>query len=132
MSLQKIREHVSLAPLTTFEIGGSARYFVDVRTEQDIRDAVQWATDKGVTYIVLSGGSNVLVPDEGIDGLVIHIVGNLCGRENGIVDSWTGTNLLFLINTMSAQGFGGWEKLAGIPGTLGGAVRGNAGAGYRR
>ncbi|MBV9159590.1 MAG: UDP-N-acetylmuramate dehydrogenase [Candidatus Kaiserbacteria bacterium] len=126
--MQEIQENVPLAPLTTFDIGGNARYFVDVRTESDIKEAIAWAQAKGVGYVVLSGGSNVLAPGKDIDALVIHIVGDLYSVESGLVDAWTGTNLLTLIRSMAAQGWGGWEKLAGIPGTIGGAVRGNAGA----
>ncbi|MEK7601634.1 MAG: UDP-N-acetylmuramate dehydrogenase [Patescibacteria group bacterium] len=132
--MQEIREQVPLAPQTTFEIGGSARYFVDVRSEGEIREAIAWANDKKVRFVVLGGGSNVLVPDGGLDGLVVHIVGDLYGVEDlpaqagGMLDTWAGSNLLFLIQTLGARGYGGWEKLAGIPGTIGGAVRGNAGA----
>jgi len=123
-----VQENVPLAPFTTFEIGGPARYLVDVRTESDIREAIAWANEKGIRFIILGGGSNVLVPDEGLDALVIRIVGNLCSLAEGVVDTWAGTNLLFLIQVLGKQGWGGWEKLAGIPGTIGGAVRGNAGA----
>ena len=124
----EIQENVPLAPLTTFEIGGSATYFVKVRTEDQIREAVQWAKDKNTKYVVLAGGSNVLVPDEGLDALVIQLRGNLWGASGDVIDAWAGTNLLELIRAFGAQGWGGWEKLAGIPGTIGGAVRGNAGA----
>lgn len=126
--MQKVKENVLLAPLTTFEIGGAAKYMVDVRTEADIKEAIQWAKDKGVRFVVLGGGSNVLIPDEGLDALVIRIKGNLFSVNDRIVDSWAGTNLLELVSSCGAQGCGGWEKLAGIPGSIGGAVRGNAGA----
>lgn len=126
--MQEVQEGVPLAPLTTFQIGGTARYLVDVRSESDVREAIQWARDRKLRSVLLAGGSNVLVPDTGLDALVIHFVGNLYSSENGILDAWAGTNLLFAIQTLGNQGFGGWEKLAGIPGSIGGAVRGNAGA----
>lgn len=126
--LQTIQENISLALLTTFEIGGPAKYLVDVRSEKEIREAIQWANDKEVRFVVLAGGSNVLVPDEGLDALVIRLRGDLFGSKDGVVDAWAGTNLLTLIRSLGAQGWGGWEKLAGIPGSIGGAVRGNAGA----
>lgn len=126
--MQEVQEQVPLSPLTTFEIGGLARYLVDVRSEAEIREAIQWAEEKQVSFVVLAGGSNVLVPDAGLDALVIRIKGDLYGVESGAVDSWAGTNLLALIRAVGTQGYGGWEKLAGIPGTIGGAVRGNAGA----
>ncbi|MEK7156791.1 MAG: FAD-binding protein, partial [Patescibacteria group bacterium] len=123
-----VKENVPLAPLTTFEIGGPARYVVKARKDDDIRDAVQWAKERGMRLVVLAGGSNVLVPDAGLDALVVRIVGNLYSFSDGIVDSWAGTNLIELIRALGARGYGGWEKLAGIPGTIGGAARGNAGA----
>ena len=126
--MQEVKENVPLAPITTFEIGGPARYFVDVRSASDITSAIKWAKERGLKFVVLGGGSNVLVPDEGLDALVIHFVGNLYSVTNSAFDSWAGTNLLAAIRGVAAQGFGGWEKLAGIPGTIGGAVRGNAGA----
>ena len=124
----KIQENVPLAPLTTFGIGGTARYFVAIRTDDEMREALHWSHDFGVRPIILAGGSNVLVSDEGCDGLVIHIVGgsfSFAGRE---LAADMGCDLLDLIREAGKRGLGGWEKLAGIPGTIGGAVRGNAGA----
>lgn len=123
-----VKENVPLAPLTTFEIGGPAKYIVKARKDDDIREAIQWATERSLKLVVLAGGSNVLVPDEGLDALVVRIVGDLYSFRDGALDSWAGTNLLTLIQALGAQGYGGWEKLAGIPGSIGGAVRGNAGA----
>ncbi len=126
MTLQ-IQEHVPLAALTTFKIGGTAQYFVEVRTEEELQEALAWAKEKGVRIVLLSGGSNVLVPEH-LDALVIRFVGDLSDVQDNTIDTWTGTNLYLLIRTLGAKGLGGWEKLAGIPGTIGGAVRGNAGA----
>ena len=127
MSLS-IQEHVPLAPLTTFKIGGPARYFADVSSEEDIREAIQWAGEKGLPVIVLAGGSNVLVPDRGVDALVIRVLGDEHSFEEHTLSAHPGCNLLTLIKIAGERGSGGWEKLAGIPGTIGGAVRGNAGA----
>ncbi|MBI5457284.1 UDP-N-acetylmuramate dehydrogenase [Candidatus Kaiserbacteria bacterium] len=126
--MQKVKENVLLASLTTFEIGGPAKYLLSVRTEADIREALAWAADNKLRVVILGGGSNVLIPDEGIDALVVRLRGDLYACNNGAVDSWAGTNLLSAMRALGAQGWGGWEKLAGIPGTIGGAVRGNAGA----
>src|SRR3989344_9680841 len=125
--MQNIKENVPLAALTTFEIGGPARYLVKVRKDEDIRDAVQWAKEKNLRLVVLAGGSNVLVPDAGLDALVVRIVGDLYSFSDGVVDSWAGTDLLNLIRALGTQGYGGWGKLAGIPGPIGGAGRGQAG-----
>ncbi len=124
----EMKQDVPLAPLTTFKIGGAAKYFVDVATEDEIREALAWAHEKGLRFIILAGGSNVLVPDEGYDGLVIHIVDGHFSFAHKEIDADGGCNLLNLIHTAGEKGLGGWEKLAGIPGTIGGAVRGNAGA----
>lgn len=124
----EIREHVPLAPLTTFGIGGSARYMAEARTEDDIREAISWAVAHGVGYTILAGGSNVLVPDEGLSKLVVRLTGDLWSTAGTEVDAWAGSRLLALIRAMAARGLGGWEKLSGIPGSVGGAVRGNAGA----
>ncbi|MBI5456122.1 UDP-N-acetylmuramate dehydrogenase [Candidatus Kaiserbacteria bacterium] len=124
----EIKEHVPLASLTTFEIGGNARYFAEAKNENDIQDAMSWAKEHGKPYIILAGGSNVLVPDEGIEGLVINIVSQKFDISETGVHAEAGCNLLQLIRSAADAGLGGWEKLGGIPGTIGGAVRGNAGA----
>ena len=126
--MQEIKHTVALSTYTTFQIGGEARYFVDVRTEAEIEEALSHAKKNNIRPVILSGGSNVLVPDNGLDALVIHIVGDLYSVDGETVDSWAGTNLRKLIEACGKRGVGGWEKLAGIPGSIGGAVRGNAGA----
>ena len=126
--MQNVQENVELAPLTTFKIGGIARYLVDVRSEGEILEAIEWAKQHDLGFIILAGGSNVLLPDAGILDLVIRIKGDLWSLSEDTVDVWAGTNLLHLINTVGKSGLGGWENLSGIPGSVGGAVRGNAGA----
>lgn len=124
----QIQENIPLAPLTTFKIGGPARYFASIKTEDEIREALAWARERGARAVVLAGKSNVLVPDEGLDALVISIASDefmFTGTEL-VADS--GRVLSSLITAAGEKGMGGWEKLAGIPGTIGGAVRGNAGA----
>ncbi len=69
----EIREHVALAPLTTFGIGGAARWFVEVTTEAEVAEAVHWAEERGLPLLVLGGGSNLLVRDAGFAGLVVRI-----------------------------------------------------------
>ncbi len=123
-----IEENVSLAAFTTFGIGGDARYFARVKNESEVREALSWAREKGVPFYILGGGSNVLIPDSGLDGLVIHIVEGTYSFTETTLDASAGCTLFTLIQAASEEGLGGWEKLAGIPGSVGGAVRGNAGA----
>lgn len=124
-----IQRQVPLAPLTTFGIGGEARHLAEVKNETEMREAIAWAHQNGVEFRMLAGGSNVLAPDEGFDGLVIHVVeGSHELSSDGVLAADAGCNLLALIREAAVQGWGGWEKMAGIPGTIGGAARGNAGA----
>jgi len=123
-----IQENISLAPLTTFKIGGSAKYFVEVASDEDIKAAVLWARGKAMPLVVLAGGSNVLITDGELTALVMHIVSRANVFTGVELKADAGCNLLELIKKASMLGLGGWESLAGIPGSIGGATRGNAGA----
>lgn len=124
----EVKENVPLAPLTTFHIGGPARWFVEVKNEEEIQAAIAFARERGTRFIILAGCSNVLVPDEGLEALVIYIVEGDYSLTGNVLEADAGCNLLKLIRAAGEKGLGGWEKLAGIPGTIGGAARGNAGA----
>ncbi len=114
--------------LTTFRIGGNARHFVEVHDASELREALAWAKERDMRFAILGGGSNVLVSDAGFDGLIIHIVSQGSSWEGDLLTVQAGEILLNVIRSAAEHGFGGCEKLAGIPGTVGGAVRGNAGA----
>lgn len=123
-----IQKSVPLASMTTFGIGGPAEYFVDAKTEADIREALLWAREQRVPVFVMGGGSNLLVPDEGVEALVIHIANQKWSVDGEEVTAEAGCILDTLIRATGLMKLGGLEKMAGIPGTLGGAIRGNAGA----
>lgn len=123
-----IQENVPLSPLTTFKIGGVAKYFAWIENDEMLREALEWAEEKGLPHMILAGGSNVLIADVGFDGLVIRIASNRFSFAHNELAADAGCDLLALIREASERGLGGWESLAGIPGTIGGAVRGNAGA----
>ncbi|MBM3261662.1 UDP-N-acetylmuramate dehydrogenase [Candidatus Kaiserbacteria bacterium] len=124
----QIQENVPLAPLTTFQIGGSAHYFFEAGTDNDIHRAVAWAQERKIPFVVISGGSNILFKDMGFDGLVIRIRTMDYAFDKGVLHVGAGCDLLTIIRLASERRLGGWEKLAGIPGSVGGAIRGNAGA----
>lgn len=124
----EVKQFVPLAPLTTFQIGGDAEYFVEVKTEDELREAIRFARDKHISFTILSGGSNMLLPDNGVKGLVIHFRSGDFSFAGTELAADAGCDLLALIQAASVKGLGGWEKLSGIPGSVGGAVRGNAGA----
>lgn len=126
----KIQEHVPLAPHTTFKVGGNARYFTIVSKVADLNAALDYAEVRKLPFFILAGGSNMLIPDEGFDGLVIKMsFENFDIRSNStIVTAEAGCSLMTLINAACNAGLSGMESLYGVPGTVGGAVRGNAGA----
>ena len=123
-----IDENVPLAPLTSFGIGGPARYFATPRNVEEVRQALRFAQERELHFCMLGGGSNLLVSDEGFDGLAIHLVLNGVSRSDTTVEVEAGFNLTELAHRSVRWGLSGLEMLAGIPGTVGGAVRGNAGA----
>lgn len=123
-----IQKNIALAKYTTFGIGGSARFFTVVTTTDELQEALQFAHEHDIPWCVLSGGSNMLIADAGYEGLVIHnkILGITFDEATIAVAS--GEVLLDVLRQSALQEWSGAEKLAGIPGTIGGAVRGNAGA----
>lgn len=124
-----VQENIPLAPLTTFKIGGAARFFVEAETVADVMEAVSFAQTKGLKLFILAGGSNVLFADAGFDGLVVHLVSRYIEiTPDGLVHVSAGMLLGEVINMAMEGGMTGIERMSGVPGSLGGAVRGNAGA----
>lgn len=123
-----IEKEVTLAQYTSFRIGGPAELFTTVSTPQQLRHAVSFAHKRGIPYYILGGGTNVLVSDSGFRGLVIRAKLEAIRLGEDEVEAQAGVELMHLVECLAQQGLSGLERLAGIPGTLGGAVRGNAGA----
>ena len=128
-----IEENRPLAPFTTFGIGGSARWFAEAASEDEVAEAVAWARVRGLPLFVLGGGSNLLVSDAGFDGLVLRIA----LRGIATVDGPDGTRIYRAAAGEDWDGFvdrsleddcSGIECLAGIPGTVGGTPVQNVGA----
>lgn len=127
-----IQENVPLAPLTTLQVGGPARYFAEAASEDEVREAVEFASTKGFPLFVLGGGSNLLIADSGWPGLVLKIaIGGIAKREehgNVIFDSGAGVKWDELVALAVADGCAGVECLSGIPGSVGGTPVQNVGA----
>jgi UDP-N-acetylmuramate dehydrogenase len=124
----EIREKVKLAYYTTFGIGGDAKFFVSIANTPDAYEVLNLAKGKNLPIFVLGGGSNVLVSDDGFDGMVIknEILGfEVSGRE---VTIGAGENWDDVVARTIAHELQGIECLSGIPGTFGGAVVQNIGA----
>jgi UDP-N-acetylmuramate dehydrogenase len=125
-------QRVPLAPYTSLRVGGSADWFVLARSGQDLADGLRWARDHNVPVRVIGGGSNLLVAEDGVEGLVIKAaatrgeVEELHGQPVLVADA--GANLANLARRLAKQGFGGLEWAANVPGTVGGAAVNNAGA----
>ena len=124
----KIEENVPLAPLTTLKIGGAARFFVRAENEREVAEAFKFANQHGFELFVLGGGSNVLIADEGFDGLVLQIaLKGIEAREN-IVTARAGEDWDEFCEFCVARDLAGIECLSGIPGFVGGTPVQNVGA----
>lgn len=123
-----IRESVLLRPKTTMRIGGSARYFAELSTREDVEGALKFVTEHKIPLIPLGSGSNTLFADGVIDALVVQIRHATVTVEAESITVGAGKNLAILINELAEQGLD-LSALTGIPGTVGGALFGNAGQG---
>jgi UDP-N-acetylmuramate dehydrogenase len=124
----KIKKNMPLAPLTTFKIGGPAKFFVEVKTKEDLIEALDWAKKEKENIYYLGGGSNVLIADEGLPGLVIKFANREAVNLSPRFACAAGASLAYVISLSRAAGLSGLEWGFGIPmATIGGSVRGNAG-----
>jgi UDP-N-acetylmuramate dehydrogenase len=119
-----------LARLTTVRTGGSAAFFARARTGDELDELLGWASGQGLPVGVIGSGSNLLVADEGVAGLVLKLDGDLAGIEPGEtgIRCGGGARLPAVAARAAAVGLGGIEFGVNIPGTVGGAVRMNANA----
>ena len=124
----ELKENEILAQHTTFKIGGPAKYFYIAKSSQDLLKAVKLAQELNINYFILGWGSNILVSDSGFDGLVIKSTSDNYKIEGDKIIVDAGFNLSKLVGVAAQAGLAGLEKFAGIPATVGGAARGNAGA----
>ena len=123
-----IQENVSLKGKTTMCIGGTAKYYADLSTKEDVEAAVAFATKKNVPLIMLGGGSNTIFADGVINALVVRITAQAATKKYNNFTVESAKNLPMLINELASDGFD-LSPLTGILGTVGGAVFGNAGQG---
>jgi UDP-N-acetylmuramate dehydrogenase len=123
----RVRRDAPLAPVTTFKVGGRADWLVQARTEEDIRRALVVARELGLPVTILGGGSNVLIADGGLRGVVIRVHGGDVARIGaGRIRADGGVTINGLVRWTISHGVAGLEAWAGTPGTVGGAIHGNA------
>ena len=125
-----VRQSEPLAPLTWFRLGGPAQYLARPRDVEQLAALLRRGREAGLPARLLSGGSNVLARDEGVPGLVTHLESPAFADvtiEGRRVEAGAAVPLTALISQTARAGLAGLEILTGIPGTVGGAVRGNSG-----
>ncbi|MFQ5804902.1 MAG: UDP-N-acetylmuramate dehydrogenase [Phycisphaerae bacterium] len=125
-----VRADVPLREFTWYKLGGQARWFCEPRDEPELAALFMRIRATSLPWRVLGGGTNIIVRDEGFDGVVIHLRGPVFERtefEHESVRAGAGADLPKLIRAALKRGLVGLEVLAGVPGTVGGAVRMNAG-----
>jgi UDP-N-acetylmuramate dehydrogenase len=124
-----LQENVPLAPLTTFKVGGPARYFAEVKTRTEVSEAVDFAGSKGLPLFVLGGGSNLVISDAGWPGLVLRVaIGGIEEQGNGVFEVGAGEEWDKFVASAVARNCAGVECLSGIPGSVGGTPVQNVGA----
>jgi UDP-N-acetylmuramate dehydrogenase len=123
-----VQENVRLAPLTTYQIGGPAQFLAKVNSLEELTRSIDWAVAANLPINFLGGGSNLLISDQGVAGLVITLAAPEPIFIDKTVEVGAGYSLSKLVIAVIEQGLSGLEWAAGIPGQVGGAVRGNAGA----
>ena len=124
----EIKENESLANHSTFRIGGLARYFAVAKSKEEILEVVEFAKNKGLSFVAFGGGSNILFCDEGFNGVAVKISNIKSQISNLNVIVGAGVPLAKLIMDSVENGLTGLEWGIGIPGTIGGCVVGNCGA----
>lgn len=129
---KRFRPDTPLAPLTTLGLGGPADWFIEVRGEEELLGALAAVRNSGLPFTLLGGGSNVLVSDAGVRGVVVRVKGGSARRVDGrTVRAFAGMTMNGLVRWSIQRGLAGLEAWAGTPGTVGGAIHGNAHFGGR-
>lgn len=124
----KFQENVNLAQYSNYKIGGPARFFFEADTVDEISWAAAEAKKLGVPLFILGGGTNLLISDEGFPGVVLKPAMKGMEADGEFVRAGAGVDMKDLLEFNASKGLSGLEWAGGLPGTLGGAVRGNAGA----
>lgn len=124
----KFQENIALSQFSNYRIGGPARFFFESGDVKEIKEAVREAKKRKLKLFILGGGTNLLINDKGYDGLVLKPNIDFLEADDGTVRVGAGVLMPRLLDFAAERGLGGLEWAGGLPGTVGGAVRGNAGA----
>ncbi len=126
-SLPGVSEDEALASRTSFGIGGPAEFFVEMSKPEAIQEVLEGAAERGIPYLLLGAGTNLLIADAGIEGLAIRVVNREHHVEGRQLRAGAGLKMMRLARIAADAGLRGFEFAIGVPGTVGGAVYQNAG-----
>ncbi|MEK7611805.1 MAG: UDP-N-acetylmuramate dehydrogenase [Patescibacteria group bacterium] len=124
----EIFENVLLSRYSNYRIGGPALYFTEPKTKEDIVGAISWAKYKKIPLFVLGGGTNIIFRDKGFPGLVVRPMLQQISIRDTTAIAGSGVLMHDLLSRVASHSLSGLEWAGGLPGMLGGAIRGNAGA----
>jgi|SRR5579863_5814973 UDP-N-acetylmuramate dehydrogenase len=128
----QIQENIPLAPLTTLQVGGPARYLAEARTVEEVREAIQFAKARGLPLFTLGGGSNLVVADAGWPGMVLRVailgIDHRHSHGHAVFEAGAGEDWDAFVTTVVSHNCSGIECLSGIPGSVGGTPVQNVGA----
>ncbi|MFC1663186.1 UDP-N-acetylmuramate dehydrogenase [Patescibacteria group bacterium] len=127
-NIKGVKKNISLTPLTTFKVGGPAEYYYEPNDIGQFSNIIKSAISSEIPITILSGGSNVLINDNGIKGLVVHPKNDQHSIENTSIYAGAGMSISRLLAICTKNSLSGLEFMGGIPGTVGGGVYGNAGS----
>lgn len=125
-----IRKDIPLKNHTTFKIGGPARYFLVVKDKKNLAKVLFFAKKLNLPVFVFGGGSNLLISEKGFSGFVVKIqnAGGIFLKPGNVIEAFAGVPIKNMVSFAARNSLSGLEWAGGLPGTIGGAVRGNAGA----
>ena len=126
-SLAGVSEDESLASRTSFGIGGPAEFFLEMNNPQRIEEVIEGCAQRGIPYLLLGAGTNLLIADAGVEGLVLRVVNRDHHVDGRQVRAGAGLKMMRLARIAADAGLRGFEFAIGVPGTVGGAVYQNAG-----
>jgi UDP-N-acetylmuramate dehydrogenase len=126
--MPKFKENVPLSKFSHYKIGGPARFFFEAKNEKEVAWAIAEAKKRKLPVFILAGGTNLLLSDKGFDGLVLRpAITTLKMKKDGVLKVGAGVLMRELLDFTAPRSLSGLEWAGGLPGTIGGAIRGNAG-----
>ena len=127
MYLKGLKQNIILAKYTTYKISGTTDYFISIKNYEELKKALRFAEDNSLPIFILAGGSNVLFSDDGFRGLVIKIDNKELNVNSNEITAGAGVLMNDLVSQSIENNLADLEWAGGLPGTIGGAIRGNAG-----